>query len=40
METPTKVPTSTTERTARAPLGKKLLEVRPKILASERPLLD
>ena len=40
METQTKVPTSTTERTARTPLGKKLLEVRQKILASGRPLLD
>jgi hypothetical protein len=28
------------ERTARTPLGKKLLEVRQKILASGRPLLD
>jgi hypothetical protein len=40
METQTKVPTSTTERTARTPLGKKLLEVRQKILVSGRPLLD
>jgi hypothetical protein len=40
METQTKVPTSTTERTARTHLGKKLLEVRQKVLASGRPLLD
>jgi hypothetical protein len=40
METQTKGPTSTTERTAWTPLGKKLLEVRQKILASGRPLLD
>jgi hypothetical protein len=31
---------STTERTARTSLGKKLLEVRQKILANGRPLLD
>jgi hypothetical protein len=40
METQTKLPTSTTERTARTPLGKKLLELRQKILMSGRPLLD
>ena len=40
METQTKVLTSSTERTARTPLGKKLLEVRQKILVSGRPLLD
>ena len=40
METQTKVPTSPMERTARTPLGKKLLEARQKILASGRPLLD
>jgi hypothetical protein len=40
METQTKLPTSTTERTARTPLGKKLLELRQKILMSGRPLFD
>ena len=40
MDTETKTPTSTTERIARTPLGKKLLEVRQKIIASGRPLLD
>ena len=40
MDTQTKPPTCTTERTARTPLGKRLLEVRQKIIASGRPLLD
>ena len=40
METQTETPTPTTERIARTPLGKKLLEVRKKIIASGRPLLD
>jgi len=40
METQTKVPMPTRECTARPPLGKKLLEMRQKILASGRPLLD
>jgi hypothetical protein len=40
METQTKAPTSTAERTPRTPLGKKLLEIRQRIVASGRPLLD
>ena len=40
METQTKTPTSTTNYIARTPLAKKLLEVRQKIIASGRPLLD
>ena len=42
METQTKssiLPTST-PRTPRTPLGKKLLEIRQRIVASGRPLLD
>lgn len=40
METQTKAPTSPTERTARTPFGKKLLEIRKRVIASGRPLLD
>ena len=40
METQTKAPTSDAGRTPRTPLGKKLLEIRQKIVASGRPLLD
>ena len=40
MDTQTKAPTSTTEHPPRTPLGKKLLEIRQKIVASGRPLLD
>lgn len=40
METQTKVPTSAAERIPRTPLGKKLLEIRQRIVASGRPLLD
>jgi hypothetical protein len=40
METQTKAPTSGAERIPRTPLGKKLLEVRQRIVASGRPLLD
>jgi hypothetical protein len=39
MDTQTKPPTSATERTALTLLGKKLLEVRQKIIASGRPLV-
>jgi hypothetical protein len=41
METKTDTPTTpTTEKVARTPFGKKLLEIRQRILASGRPLLD
>ncbi len=40
METQIKSPTPVTERTPRTPLGKKLLEIRQRIVASGRPLLD
>jgi hypothetical protein len=40
METQTDVPTSGAERIPRSPLGKRLLEIRQKIVASGRPLLD
>jgi hypothetical protein len=40
METQTKSPTVHIERTPRTPLGKKLLEIRQRIVASGRPLLD
>jgi hypothetical protein len=40
METPTKAPSPGAERIPRTPLGKKLLEIRQKIVASGRPLLD
>lgn len=40
METQTKASTSIVERTPRTPLGKKLLEIRQRIVASGRPLLD
>ena len=40
METPTKAPTSSAERTTRTPLGKKLLEMRQSMVASGRLLLD
>ena len=40
METQTQAPIPLTERVPRTPLGKKLLEVRKKIIASGRPLLD
>jgi len=40
METQIKAPTSTAERIPRTPLGKKLLEIRQRIVASGRPLLD
>jgi len=40
METHTKTPTVPTERTPRTPLGKKLLEIRRRIVASGRPLLN
>ena len=41
METKTETPTTpTTEKVARTPFGKKLLEIRQQILASGRPLLD
>jgi hypothetical protein len=39
METPTKAPRSGAEHILRTPLGKKLLEIRQKIVASGRPLL-
>lgn len=41
METKTDTPTTpTTEKVARTPFGKKLLEIRKRIMASGRPLLD
>jgi hypothetical protein len=40
METQTKAPMFPTERTPRTPLGKKLLEIRRRIVASRRPLLS
>jgi hypothetical protein len=40
METQTKVSMVPTERTPRTPLGKKLLEIRRRIVASGRPLLS
>ena len=40
METQAKSPTPVTERTPRTTLGKKLLEIRQRIVASGRPLLD
>ncbi len=42
METQTKAPIhpTGTQRTPRTPLGKKLLEIRQRIVASGRPLLD
>jgi hypothetical protein len=40
METQTNAPLPSAERTPRTPLGKKLLEIRQKIVASGRPLLD
>jgi hypothetical protein len=41
METKTETPTTpTTEKVARTPFGKKLLEIRKRIIASGRPLLD
>ena len=42
METQTKAPAHPTrhQRTPRTPLGKKLLEIRQRIVASGRPLLD
>ena len=42
METQTKspLPSTSTQRTPRTPLGKKLLEIRQRIVASGRPLLD
>jgi hypothetical protein len=39
METQTKAPRSGAEHISRTPLGKKLLEIRQRILASGRPLL-
>jgi hypothetical protein len=40
MDTKTETPTPPTERVARTPFGKKLLEIRKRIIASGRPLLD
>jgi hypothetical protein len=42
MDTQTQAPTPTTgqQYTPRTPLGKKLLEIRQRIVASGRPLLD
>lgn len=40
METQTEAPMVPTERTPRTPLGKKLLEIRHRIVASGRPLLS
>jgi hypothetical protein len=40
METQSKAPLHSAERTPRTPLGKKLLEIRQKIVASGHPLLD
>jgi hypothetical protein len=40
METPAKAPSPGAERIPRTPLGKKLLEIRQRIVASGRPLLD
>lgn len=41
METKTETPTTpTTEKVARTPFGKKLFEIRKRIIASGRPLLD
>jgi len=42
MDTQTQVPTPPTsqQHTPRTPLGKKLLEIRRRIVASGRPLLD
>jgi len=42
MDTQTQAPTPTTSQqyTPRTPLGKKLLEIRQRIVASGRPLLD
>jgi hypothetical protein len=40
MDTQTKAPTSGAERIPRTRLGKKLLEIRQRIVASGRPLLD
>jgi hypothetical protein len=41
METKTDTPTTpTTAKVARTPFGKKLLEIRQRIMASGRPLLD
>jgi hypothetical protein len=40
METQTKAPTSGAERIPRTRLGKKLLEIRQRVIASGRPLLD
>ena len=40
METPAKGPSPGAERIPRTPLGKKLLEIRQRIVASGRPLLD
>jgi hypothetical protein len=41
METKTATPTTpTTAKVARTPFGKKLLEIRQRIVASGRPLLD
>jgi hypothetical protein len=40
MGTPTKAPSPGAERIPRTLLGKKLLEIRQRIVASGRPLLD
>ena len=41
METKTETPTTpTTEKVARTPFGNKLLEIRKRVIASGRPLLD
>ena len=40
MDSQTKAPTPRAERVPRTRLGKKLLEIRQKIIASGRPLLD
>jgi hypothetical protein len=40
METQTRAPMSPKERIPRTPLGKKLLEIRRRVVASGRPLLS